>query len=123
LERSGETAPRKKVTLVFDPDEVKDVFGADHDFILSYARYRVETGSGLAGMTYYTAYIDPAGTILSLALVNKETAEPGTKVTVVWGEHPGRDAPADVDLGFARINATVQVAPYDDYARTSYRQD
>lgn len=123
LERTRETAPRKKVTLVFDPDEVRDVFGADHDFILSYARYRVETGSGLAGMTYYTAYIDPAGTILSLALVNKDVSEPGTRVNVVWGEHPGRDAPADVDTGFARISATVQVAPYDDYARTSYRQD
>ena len=37
----------------------------------------------LAGLTYQTATIDPAGTILSLALVGKQYAEPGTEVTVV----------------------------------------
>jgi hypothetical protein len=31
----------------------------------------VEAGSALAGLTYQTATVDPAGTILSLTLIDK----------------------------------------------------
>ncbi len=122
LEKARDNVPRTKVTLVFNPDDVKKVFGADHDFILSYARYRVEAGTALAGMTFYTAFIDPAGTILSLALVNNQYAQPGTEVTVTWGEHPGPGTAPDADLGFPKLRATVQVSPYSEVARTTYRQ-
>ncbi len=94
----------------------------DPGFQLTYARHRVEAGSVLAGLTYQTATIDPAGTILSLALIDKQFAEPGTEVTVVWGEHPGPGTPADADLGFPRIRATVAAAPFDEHARTRYRR-
>ena len=42
----------------------------------------------------------------------------GTEVEVVWGEHPGSGA---VDPAFERIRATVQLSPYNEFARTSYR--
>lgn len=122
LEKTKDNVPRAKVTLVFNPDDVKKVFGADHDFILSYARHRVEAGAALAGMTFYTAYIDPAATILSLALVDKKYAAPGTEVTVSWGEHPGPGTDPNADLGFPTLRATVQVSPYSEVARTTYRQ-
>jgi vanillate/3-O-methylgallate O-demethylase len=83
----------------------------------------VEAGEALAGLTYQTASIDPAGTILSLTLIDKRYAEPGTAVTVVWGEHPGPGTAPGADLGFPRIRATVQPAPYDQHARTQYRRD
>jgi vanillate/3-O-methylgallate O-demethylase len=83
----------------------------------------VEAGPALAGLTYQTASIDPAGTILSLALLGQQYAEPGTSVTVVWGEHPGPGTAPDADLGFPRIRATVQPAPYGRHARTQYRRN
>ena len=52
----------------------------------------------------------------------KRFAEPGTAVSVVWGEHPGEGTSPDVDLGFPRIRATVAPAPYDAHARTQYRR-
>jgi vanillate/3-O-methylgallate O-demethylase len=123
LERAKDNVLRSRVTLVFDPADVQRVFGADHDFILSYARYRVEAGAALAGMTFYTAFIDPAKTILSLALVDKKFAAPGTAVEVVWGEHPGHGTDPNANLGFPRLKATVQVSPYSEVARTSYRRN
>ncbi len=44
-------------------------------------------------------------------------------MTVVWGEHPGPGTAPDEDLGFPRIQATVQPAPYDRHARTQYRRN
>jgi vanillate/3-O-methylgallate O-demethylase len=123
LEKAKDNVPRSKVTLVFNPEDVKSVFGADHDFILTYARHRVEAGARLAGMTFYTAFIDPAGTILALALVDKKYAQPGTEVSVSWGEHPGHGTAADADLGFPKLRATVQICPYSEVARTTYRQN
>jgi vanillate/3-O-methylgallate O-demethylase len=99
------------------------VLGDDLGYYLTYARHRVEAaGSGLVGLTYQTATIDPAGTILSLTIIDKRFAEPGTEVSVVWGEHPGAGTSPDADLGFPRIRATVAPAPYDAHARTQYRR-
>jgi len=123
LERAKDRVPRTKVTLVVNVDDVREVFGRDHGFILSYARYRIESGSQLVGMTFYTGYIDPAGTVLALSLIDKAHATPGTPVTVVWGEHPGSGAPSDIAEGFARLRATVQPAPYNEFARTQYRKN
>jgi len=69
--------------------------------------------SGLAGLTFYCAYIHPQGTILGLALLDNQYAAPGTEVTVVWGEDPS----------YHRIRATVQPAPYNEFARTQYRSN
>ena len=59
------------------------------------------------------ATIDPAETILALTIIDRQFAEPGTEVSVVWGEHPGAGTSPDADLGFPRIRATVAPAPYD----------
>ena len=121
LEKSEDAVTRQKVTLVLDPDEVRRPFGASPEFLLSYGRYRVEAGSELVGMTYYTGFIDRVGTILSLALVDSPVAKPGTEVTLVWGEHPGPGTDPDADLDHVRFTATVRPAPYNEYARTQYR--
>ena len=76
----------------------------------------------LAGLTDQTATIDPAGTILALTIIDRQFAEPGAEVSVVWGEHPGAGTSPDADLGFPRIRATVAPAPYDAHARTQYRR-
>ena len=107
------------MAAVLGPDQS----GTAHGYYLTYARHRIEAADGtLAGVTYQTATIDPAGTILSLSVVDKAHAAPGTAVTVVWGEHPGSGTAPDAELGFPRIRATVAPAPYDAYAATQYRR-
>ncbi len=44
LEKAKENVRRTKVTLVFDPEDVRAVVGADQGFLLTYARHRVERG-------------------------------------------------------------------------------
>jgi len=123
LEKAKENVRRTKVTLVFNDDDVHSVLGDDPGFVLSYARNRVEAGSALVGSTYHTASLEPYASVLALSLVDREHAEPGTEVTVVWGEHPGPGTEAGAVDGFPRIRATVQPAPYNEYARTQYRSD
>ncbi len=74
------------------------------------------------GLTHQTGTVDSVGTILSLTLIDKRHAEPGTEVTVTWGEHPGAGTAPDADLGFPKIRATVQPAPFDQHARKAYRR-
>jgi vanillate/3-O-methylgallate O-demethylase len=123
LEKAANNVRRTKVTLVLSVEDVRRVFGPDAKFALSYGRYRVEAGATLAGMTFYTGFIAPVGTVLSLALIDKQYAAPGTEVTLVLGEHPGSGTPPNADLGFARIRATVQPAPYNEHARKQYREN
>ncbi|MEU3711177.1 aminomethyltransferase family protein [Streptomyces catenulae] len=125
LRAAREPEPRRKVTLVLDPDDVRRVLGdgADPGHVLSYARHRVETASGPVGVTLQTASIDPVGTLLSLGLVDAAHAAPGTEVTVVWGDHPGPGTDPGADLGFPRLRATVQLTPFNRHARTEYRRD
>ena len=60
--------------------------------------------------------------ILALTIIDRQFAEPGTEVSVVWGEHPGAGTSPDADLSFPHIRATVAPAPYDAHARTQYRR-
>ncbi|MEQ6899220.1 aminomethyl transferase family protein [Microbacterium sp. KR10-403] len=115
---------RKKVTLEFDAADVAAVFGEDPGYVRTYDRHRIQTPDGaLVGMTFWTAAIAPVGRILSLALVDGAAAIPGTEVEVIWGEHPGYGTTPDADLGLPSIRATVQVSPYNEYARTAYRAE
>lgn len=123
LREAKDEVLRKKVTLVFDADDVRKALGDDPGFVLSYSRHRVESRSGLVGITCQSASIDPVGTVLSLTLIDQRYAEPGTEVSVVWGEHPGPGTAPNADLGFPRIRATVQPAPFNQHARTLYRRD
>lgn len=123
LRAAKETAPRTKVTLVLDADDVRATLGADDGYYLTYARHRVELpgSTQLIGLTHQTATLDTAGTILALSLINREYATPSTQVTVTWGEHPGAGTAPEADLGFPKLRATVAPAPYDAYAATQYR--
>ncbi|WP_405923217.1 aminomethyl transferase family protein [Streptomyces sp. NBC_00035] len=125
LEKEKDAVRRTKVTLLFDADDVREIIGQGQDpgFLLTYARHRVENVTGLVGMTMQTASIDPVGSVLALTLIDKEHAEPGTEVWVVWGEHPGSGTDPDAALGFPRVRATVQPAPFNQHARTLYRRN
>ncbi|MDT0143197.1 aminomethyl transferase family protein [Microbacterium sp. PRC9] len=122
LQAAKDQVHRTKVTLELDADDVR-ALGADDAYLNNYGRQRIEAGDELVGTTFQAARIAPLGRVLALSLVETAHAAPGTQVEVVWGDHPGHGTDPDADLGFPRIRATVQPAPYDEYARTTYRKD
>lgn len=122
--RAAKDSPhRTKVTLEFDSADVERVFGADPGYLNDYGRHRIERDGALVGLTFQTINSDPERRVLALALVDQAAAAPGGAVEVVWGRHPGDGTAPDADLGFPRLRATVRPAPYNEYARTAYRQD
>jgi glycine cleavage system aminomethyltransferase T len=121
LLKAKDSVRRTKVTLVFDPADAALAIAPGQELALSNGRYRVESGGVLAGQAYHTASLAPANAVLSLAVLDRQFAAPGTEVTVSWGEHPGNGTAPDADLGFPHIRATVAPAPYGEHARTSYR--
>lgn len=123
LQQAKDNVRRKKVTLVWNAEDVVRVFGPGQNYVLSYTKDRVESGSTLVGVSEYATFMAPAGTVHSLAVIDTDAAEPGTELTLLWGQHPGPNAPADYQENFERIRVTVQPAPYYDYARTAYRAD
>lgn len=122
--RAAKDAPhREKVTLELDADDVAASLGDPAGFVNRYARDRIEVDGALVGTTFQAARIAPLGTILALALVDAAASAPGTRVEVIWGDHPGHGTAPNANLGFPRLRATVRPAPYNEYARTAYRAD
>ena len=122
LQAAKDQVHRTKVTLELDADDVR-ALGTVDAYLNNYGRQRIEAGDELVGTTFQAARIAPLGRVLALSLVDTAHAAPGTQVEVVWGDHPGHGTDPDADLGFPRIRATVQPAPYNEYARTIYRKD
>jgi vanillate/3-O-methylgallate O-demethylase len=121
LETRKDDVPRTKVTIVPDRDDAHEAF--PDGFFLTHGRYRLEVDGEPVGMTFHTGPIDTIGEILSLALIDNEHAAPGTAVTFVYGEHPGPGSDPAAAGEYARLRATVQPSPYNEYARTQYRRD
>ena len=116
---------RKKVTLVWNEDDVAEVMkssmfphGAASKYIdlpLSvYATFHYDEilkNGKRAGISQYTGYSANAQAFLSLSLVNIEDSEPGTKVSVLWGESNSRRPTVEKHM-VREIRATVAPAPY-----------
>jgi len=124
LESMAAAPERTKVTLVWDATDVVDVFaslfrdGETYKFMdlvaprWSAAHYdRVLDGERTVGVSKYLGYTYNERKFLSLASVETDLAEPGTDVTVVWGE---ADSPKpNVERHVEReIRATVAPVPY-----------
>lgn len=124
LEAAANNTSRERATLVLDPEQVRDVWGGPElRFESTHGRYRIEANGDLVGVAMCTGSVALPGTILSLAVIDRKYAAPGTEVSFVWGQHPGPGTDPDADLGFARIKATVQPTPYNEFTRTRYRVD
>ena len=130
----GRTDTRRKVTLVWNGDDVADAVGSMYRpgpgakyFNLPMSLYdtfhadRVESGGRTVGQSTWTGYSANERAILSLAVVEPEFAEPGTEVTVVWGEDTPSSKLQVEDHVQVKIRATVQPAPLTQKARTTYR--
>ena len=74
------------------------------------------------GVSTYTGYTYNERAMISLAMVDVAFAEPGTQVTLVWGEEGGGSTKPTVERHKqTEIRATVAPAPYAEVARVAYR--
>lgn len=135
LERHAASQNRRKVTLVWDPEDVaaamRSLFepGIPAKYIdLPKARYgqhqldRVLADGRDVGVSHDAGYITNEHAFVSLASIEIAFAEPGTQVEVIWGEEPNSHKPAVEPHRQVTMRATVQPAPYSTYARETYRK-
>lgn len=136
LEKLAETPKRRKVTLIWNAQDVADVVrsqvepGIPAKFLdFPKARYglyqmdEVRAGDKLVGISTDVGYVSYDQLYMSLATLDVEL-EDGAQVEVVWGEDPISQKPqVDQRHRQVRIRATVAPAPYHDFARTVYRSN
>lgn len=134
LERLAQDPPRTKVTLVWNSDDVAAAMGSlmhkgpgAKYMDLPKIRYalhhedKVLLDGHQIGISLDCGYIANERAMVSLATVPREHAEPGTEVTVVWGEQPNSAKPHVEEHQLWEIRATVAPVPYVQFARTNYR--
>jgi glycine cleavage system aminomethyltransferase T len=136
LERMAAAPHRAKVTLVWNGHDVEQALGslfADTSDIAKYidlplANYatlpydRVVSGGQTIGLSTYTGYNFNERAMLSLAILDNEHSQPGTQVTVVWGEENGGTTKPTVERHRqVEVRAIVQPAPISEVARVGYR--
>jgi glycine cleavage system aminomethyltransferase T len=134
LERMARKPPRTKVTLVWDADDVTAAIGTlfrkgeKAKYIelpkSRYALYQadaVRADGERIGISHDCGYLANEEAFVSLASVDTAFAEPGTRLTVVWGEEPNSEKPQVEPHAQMEIRATVAPAPYAEFARRGYR--
>ena len=134
LEKIAANPKRKKVTLAWDGDDVTRAIGTMFkkgdrakyiDLPLSnYSTLpndKVLHDGKMVGVSTFSGYSSNESSMLSLAIVNIEQSEPGTEVTLIWGEEGGGSAKPVVERHVqTEIRAIVSPVPYSEVARTSY---
>jgi glycine cleavage system aminomethyltransferase T len=135
LERTAEGEHRRKVTLALDDDAVTATIGtmfgkADRakfidwpSAVYSMHPFDAVTAEGeTVGLSTWIGYSANEGKMLTLAIVEPEYSEPGTEVTLVWGEEGGGSSKPTVEPHVqTEIRATVGPVPYVEVVRKSYR--
>ena len=136
LEKIAANPKRKKVTLVWNGEDVEKVFATMFHEGGDIAKYidmplanyatlpydKVMKDGKIVGVSTYTGYTYNERAMVSLAMVDIAQSEPGTQVTLVWGEeNRGSSKPTVERHKQAQIRATVAPAPIAEVARTAYR--
>ena len=134
LQAMADGEHRKKVTLALDDDDVtrtiSTMFQKDDrakfidwpSAVYSMHPYDAVTVDGeTVGVSTWIGYSASEGRMLTLAVLDPEHAEPGTQVTLVWGEEDGGTAKPTVEPHVqTEMRATVSPVPYVETVRTSY---
>lgn len=132
----GRAGKRRKVTFMWNGDDTADAYGSifhkgpGAKFInLPMALYdtfhfdRIEADGKIIGLSSWCGYSANERCMLSLGVIDSDFAEPGTEVTLVWGEDTPSSKPQVEDHVQVKIRAVVKPAPLTEKARTSYRSD
>jgi glycine cleavage system aminomethyltransferase T len=135
LEKMVASPRRKKVTLAWNADDAEKTFGTMFrkgenakyiDFpsaVYSTLPYDKVTKNGKTiGVSTWSGYSYNERSMLSLAMLEVEHVEPGTEVTLVWGESGGGTKKSTVEPHRqVEIRATVGPVPFSSVAREAYR--
>jgi vanillate/3-O-methylgallate O-demethylase len=136
LEKIARHPTRKRVTLAWNGGDVTRAIGTmfergesvkyidwprsdystwPYDMILS--------GNRTIGVSTSSGYSFNEKAMLSLGIVDIAQSEPGTEVTLVWGESGGGTSKPTVERHVqTEIRAIVSPVPYSEVARTSYAE-
>jgi glycine cleavage system aminomethyltransferase T len=128
--------PRTKVTLALENDDVLRAIGSQFGegprakFIefpsAVYAMHpydAVTVGGETVGVSTWIGYSSNERKMLTLAVVDREHATPGTEVTLLWGEEGGGTSKPIVEPHEQfEIRAVVSPIPYSAVAREQYRR-
>lgn len=134
LQKKQNDQHRKKVTLALNDEDVTRVIGGqfrkkDRTKFMDWpsAVYSmhpfdsVTINGNNVGVSTWIGYSSNEGKMLTLAVLDAEAAEPGTDVTLIWGEENGGTKKPTVEPHVqAEIRAVVSPAPYVEVVRTSY---
>jgi syringate O-demethylase len=134
LERIADGEHRTKVTLALDDGDVARTMAsmlqkADRakymewpNAVYSMHPYdNVTVNDETVGVSTWICYTANEGRMLTLAVLDSEHAEPGTEVTLVWGEEGGGTAKPTVEAHVqTEIRAIVSPVPYVETVRASY---
>ena len=135
LEKKANDTHRKKVTLALNDTDVVRVFGTMFNreirgkyFDFPSAVYCmhpfdrvISSGGKTAGVSTWIGYSANEGKMLTLAVLQPEFAEPGTNVTLIWGEPGGGTSKPTVEPHVqSEIRAIVSPSPYTEVVRSAY---
>jgi glycine cleavage system aminomethyltransferase T len=134
LEEAAGGVHRKKVTLALDDEDVTRTIGMMFrpderakfmdwpSAVYSMHQFdRVTVHGETVGVSTWIGYSANEGKMLTLAVLDAEHAEPGTDVTLLWGEEDGGTAKPTVESHVqVEIGAVVSPVPYVEAVRTSY---
>lgn len=134
LEEMAGGEHRRKVTLALDDEDVTRTIGTMFrpdgrakfvdwpSAVYSMHQFdRVTADGETVGVSTWIGYSANEGKMLTLAVLDADHAEPGTDVTLVWGEEDGGTAKPTVEPHVqVEIAAVVSPVPYVEAVRTSY---
>jgi syringate O-demethylase len=134
LEKKAAGPHRRKVTLALDSGDVQRAMGSQFNrqirakyFDTPSAVYcmhpydRVIAGSRHAGLSTWIGYTANEGKMLTLAILDEEFADPGTEVTLIWGEPDGGTTKPTVEPHVqTEIRGIVSPSPYVEVVRSRY---
>ncbi|MGC1459208.1 MAG: hypothetical protein WA825_13085 [Steroidobacteraceae bacterium] len=136
LEKMAKETHRRKVSIVWNPDDVANVGrsqmnpGRNGKFmdtpLAHYASYPYdevlnEKGDRV-GVSTYVSFLAPDSAWVCLAVVNEEWARPGTKLAVTWGEPNGGSRRPMVERHVQMtVRGMVAEWPFSSLARKEYR--
>lgn len=135
LEEMSGQPQRTEVTLTLDSDDVLTAIGSQFsdgerakfmEFPSAvYAMHpydAVMVDDETVGISTWIGYSSNYREMLTLAVVDEARSEPGTPVTLIWGEPDGGTAKLNVEPHTQyEIRATVAPVPYSRVAREAYR--
>lgn len=136
LEKMQDRPHRKKMTLVWEPEDVVRVFsslfneGDRYKFMdmpaSHYATYpydAVMKGGEQVGISCYPVYSSNFRRWISLCMLDPSVAQEGNELKVLWGEPNGGSNKPSVERHVqTEMRATVTECPVAEAARSSYKK-